>query len=295
VGSGEGGGSFVHDGLGIDPSVGAPLDELIRSLPTTGVGMAGFYDWLTASPNQPVTGGGADALVGFNHPGRERGRFSNFTFRPGLRDRVVSLELFNRGEDYLFEGTDLGSRSPLVECLDAGWRTGLLGVSDDHGSQWGFSEGRGRAGLWVTSLSRAGVREALAARRFFATKVSGLRVDASANGVRMGSRLAHRRGTVQFRIDIDRGSQWWGRRMSVQLLRPGGSLPLVAAALDVTLPTPDQPVLSFSAPIDLADGPWAVLRVTDPSLPPDDRAPAAYRRFGEAVAYTSPFFVTPPG
>ena len=53
-------------------------------------------------------------------------------------------------------------------------------------------------------------------------------------------------------------------------------------------------MLSFAAPLDIADGPWAVLRVSDPSVPADFRAPADYRPFGEAVAYASPFFLTPP-
>jgi hypothetical protein len=293
VGTGEGGGSFVHDGLDIDPAAGSALDELIASAPTTGVGMAGFYDWLAAAPGRPLLGGGGDGLAGFNHPGRERGRFSNFTFSAALQPRVVSLEIFNRGEDYLFEGTDLGSRSPLVECLDAGWRVGLLGVSDEHGTTWGFPEGKGRGGLWVRSLTRAGVREALAARRFFAARVRGLRLDATANGARMGSTLVHRRGPVRFRIDLDRGSAWWGKRLNIQLLRPGGRLPTIAASLGVALPTPDQPVVEFTRTLDVGEGTWAVLRVSDPDVPADPRAPAAYRGFGGAVAYASPFFLTP--
>jgi hypothetical protein len=59
------------------------------------------------------------------------------------------MEMMNRREDYLFEGYRDGQPSPLVECLNAGWRVGLLGVTDEHGTDWGHPDGKGRAGLWV--------------------------------------------------------------------------------------------------------------------------------------------------
>ena len=43
-------------------------------------------------------------LAGFNHPGREPGRFQEFAFDPRVRGRVVSLELFNR--DYWTHSAD---------------------------------------------------------------------------------------------------------------------------------------------------------------------------------------------
>ena len=46
--------------------------------------------------------------------------------------------------------------SPLNQCLNAGWRVGLLGVTDEHGPDWGHPEGKGRAGLWLRELTRAG-------------------------------------------------------------------------------------------------------------------------------------------
>ncbi len=95
---------------------------------------------------------------------------------------MVSLEMFNRRDDYLFEGYADGRSSPLCACLNAGWRTGITGVTDEHGIDWGHPEGKGRTGLWVAEHTRAGVKEAMLARRFFATRTSGLRVDATAVG-----------------------------------------------------------------------------------------------------------------
>ena len=139
----------------------------LRTAPT----MGRFWRWLE--------GPGDDGLAGFNHPGTGRLRFGGFGYRPAMARRLVSLELFNKLEDYLLKDTDRGLQSPLNQCLNAGWRVGLLGVTDEHGADWGQPEGKGRAGLWVRELTRAGVLEALAARRFFASRVKGLRVDAA--------------------------------------------------------------------------------------------------------------------
>ncbi|MQA14738.1 MAG: hypothetical protein GEV09_11350 [Pseudonocardiaceae bacterium] len=249
----------------------------------TDAAMAQLYGWLTGA------GRSATALAGFNHPGREPGCFSGFRYHEAARDQVVSLEMFNRTEDYLFEGVARGATSPLVACLDAGWRTGLLGVTDEHGEDWGLTEGKGRAGLWVTELSRAGVAEALRARRFFATRVSGLRVDATANGARMGSVLRHRSGAVEFALDIDRGPGWAGMPLQLQVLRPGIPAPAVAEVVEIDC----GEVGRFTLPLDVDDGGWVVLRVADPTEANETPGPSGHPANNLAVAYTSPWFLEP--
>ena len=177
----------------VGPILAGPVEKAARAAPTTGASMALFHDWLSQAPSRPVVGGGSDAIFGFNHPGREHGRFGYFSFDQRLKDRLVSCEVFNRSEDYLFEGTDAGFNSPISECLDAGWKVGLLGVTDEHGTDWGYPDGKGRTGLWVKTLTREGVREAMEARRFFSTRLRGLRLDASMNGARMGRTVGHRK------------------------------------------------------------------------------------------------------
>ncbi|HZD69564.1 MAG TPA: CehA/McbA family metallohydrolase [Actinomycetes bacterium] len=267
----------------------------LRTFPT----MGRFWRWLEA--------GGRDGLVGFNHPGTGRLRFAGFRYRPAMAERLVSLEIFNKTDDYLFKGTDRGESSPLSQCLDAGWQVGLLGVTDEHGADWGCPEGKGRAGLYVRDLSRQGVLEALAARRFFASRVKGLRVDAALTSLtspeggsppprfRMGSPVVHRPGPALVQVDLDRGEGWWGRRLNVQVLRPapGHRLPGVDAAVEVRLPGPDEPVIAFEIDLDPADGDWVVLRVSDPSGPADPRATGEYARLGRGIAYTSPFWLVP--
>ncbi len=251
-------------------------------------GMGELYAWLTGAGARNGVRGHA-GLAGFNHPGREEGRFAGFRYAATAADQVVSLEMFNRTDDYLFQGVASGAISPLVDCLNAGWRTGLLGVSDEHGPRWGFQNGVGRAGLWVTEHSRAGVAEALRARRFFATRVAGLRVDATAGGVRMGSVLRHRRGPVAFVLDIDRGPSWTGRMLQVQVLRPDAPVPAVADVIEVRC----GDVARFSVPLSIDDGHWVVLRLADPDAPNATPGPAQHPANTHAIAYTSPWFLEP--
>lgn len=289
-GTGEGAAQFAHDNTGLDADTLKALDEVVRSSPVNGAGMAAFYEWLTADPARPIVGGGADGIAGFNHPGREPGRFSNFR-RPGAAPtNIVSIEVFNRGEDYLFEGTESIAQSPINEALNAGWRVGLAGVTDEHGTQWGVPTERGRTGVWVASLTRSGVADAMRARRIFATRERGLRIDAAANGVRMGGAQAHPSGPMTFSIDIDRDG-WVGKTLMVQVLRSGSRMPRVQHNQTIVVPASTDPVVSFTLPVDRVDGDWVVLRITDPSRPADARADATWASFGRAVAYASPFFL----
>lgn len=269
----------------------AALSETTRpatdGAPSAG-SVRGFYDWLTSSPDRPVLGGGQDALVGFNHPNLF-GNFENFHLDARLLERMVSLEMFSFAKhDYLYEGLDHGRISPLTQCLDAGWRVGLIGVSDEHGSSYGKVKGRG--GLWVDAVTREGVREAMLARRFFAAATPGVRLDASANGIRMGRAVPFRRGTLRIDVDLDiLGGA--GRRVLVQVLTTGTPLPTIVDTVEVEIGA--EPILTMFVEHDVVDGRWLVVRVTDPTRPADPRATGAYQAAGEAIAYASPFFLDP--
>lgn len=255
--------------------------------PTVG-SVRGFYEWLTAPVDRPLLGGGADALVGFNHPNLF-GNFENFHFDQRLLERMVSLEMFSFAKhDYLYEGLEHGRISPLTQCLDAGWRVGLLGVSDEHGSTYGKVKGRG--GLWVKDISRAGVREAMLSRRFFAASGPGVRLDATANGIRMGQSVPFRQGTIRIDLDLD-VTGGAGKQLLVQVLRTGSPLPTIIDTFQIEVGA--SPTSTMSIDHDIEDGRWLVVRVTDPSRPADPRATGAYAAAGEALAYTSPFFLDP--
>ncbi|MGH4006769.1 MAG: CehA/McbA family metallohydrolase [Pseudonocardiaceae bacterium] len=275
---------WSHPRLG---HVNAWFTDDFTDVATHGV-MGQLYAWLVrVGPRNGARP--PDGLAGFNHPGREEEVFADFRYTAAVAEQMVSLEMFNRSDDYLFQGVAAGRVSPLVACLDAGWRPGLLGVSDEHGTNWGFEEGTGRGGLWVTEHSRAGVAEALRARRFFATRVPGLRVDATAGGVRMGSVLRHRHGPVPLVLDVDRGPSWIGRALQVQVLRPGTPVPAVADIIEVRC----GEVARFTVRLDIEDGTWAVLRLADPDAPHGCWGPPRHPANNYAVAYTSPWFLEP--
>ncbi len=247
-----------------------------------------FYDWLARAD------GGGDGLAGFNHPGgRGTARFGGFRYHAGLGRRLVSLEMFNKTDDYLFAGTDEGADSPLTACLAAGWRPALTGVSDEHGDNWGEPVGKGRAGLYVTDLSRIGVREALLARRTFASRVKGLRLAATLDGVPMGGTVSRRHGPRIVEVDLDLGPPSWGSSLSVQVLVPGSGAPGIAAAVDVRIPGPDDPPLQIPVELDADDAPWAVVRVSDPAQPADRKARGEYVALGRSLAVASPFWLDP--
>jgi hypothetical protein len=262
--------------------------------------MQPFYEWLLrdaglAAADLVGTGlvdGGDDGLAGFNHPGREQGRFQEFTYDARLQGRFVSMEIFNRTDDYLFEGYADGRSSPLCACLNAGWKTGLSGVTDEHGTDWGFPEGKGRTGVWVKQHSRAGVREAMRARRFFATRTSGLRVDAvlemAGRTHRMGRTLPVSRGLATFRLDLARGRSWLGKRLDVQVLRPGPEVPEVVQVVPFRVGQP----ITFRCRLNAADGDWVVLRVSDPEQRNATPGPAGHPCNDFGVAYTSPWWLT---
>jgi hypothetical protein len=255
--------------------------------------MGPFLEWLRREPGLLLDGGG-DGIAGFNHPGREPGRFEEFRFDPRLRERIVSLEMFNRGDDYLFEGYADGHTSPLVACLNAGWRTGIAGVTDEHGTDWGHPEGKGRTGLWVAEHTRAGVKSAMLTRRFFATRTSGLRVDATASvggapAVPMGSELSMTSADVTFTVDLARDPEWIGRPLALQVLRPGPDVPEVVAVQDFAV----GGLVSVTVPLDVADGDWVVLRVADPTSANATPGPDGHPGNQLGIAYTSPWWLVP--
>src|SRR5688572_27181011 len=64
--------------------------------------MGRLYSWIT----------GSGGVAGFNHPGREILRFEDFALNAAAVAPMVSMEIFNRGDDYLFDGWSSGQSSP---------------------------------------------------------------------------------------------------------------------------------------------------------------------------------------
>ena len=162
------------------------------------VDMGFFWSWFT----RPVAqGGGADGLGIFNHPGRRTigeivpGGFlspvdpgteqpgtnwDGFRHVPAADGRMVGMELFNSGSQY---------GEWYAQALDRGWHVGAIGAEDTHDTTWGVPE-EPKTVVLAATLDREALREALMARRFYAIRRAGIRLEFEAEGQPMGSHLA---------------------------------------------------------------------------------------------------------
>ncbi len=247
--------------------------------------LTGLHEWLSGTDRE--------CLYGYNHPGREPGRLEGFRGPDGehagsLGRRMVTTEAFNRTDDFLFRGWQHGRPSPLVEVLDRGWRPGLIGSSDEHGRSYGLL-GKGRTGLWVRELSRAGVREALLERQVFATREVGLRLDAQLDGVPMGQVAALEPGPHRLTVDLD-----WpgasGAQATLQLLTGRQGMPHVVHTGPAQAGTLSTATLELTEQLD-----WLLLRVADPARASGDPGPAGHPANAWALAYASPWWDRPAG
>jgi hypothetical protein len=218
--------------------------------------MRPYYDWLSAA--HPVEGV-EHVLAGFNHPCRESGCFDQLRLASEMDSRIVTLECFNRDDDY---------GEAYYRALDNGWRLGAIGVSDHHGDDWGNSRWP-RAGIFASELTIAGIQCALAARNVFATRSPTLSVALTGNEQLMGARLVLNVGEdLNLFVSCDDGAAST-IRSRLELLTNGGELVEAAemrglhqATMRVTIPS--QPgrerwflvrvlhgnvVLAYSSPI----------------------------------------------
>ena len=255
-----------------------------------------FYEWLSSPPDRTLFGGGSDGVACFNHPG-DFGDFEAWRFHKGAAARVTMFEAFNtngyKPPDFFWFGADEGMPNPFNACLNAGWRVGFTGVSDEHSIVYRKPDSA-RGGLWVSSLSRDAVRSALFARRSFGALEKDMRVDATANGHPMGSAFAHGSGPVAIELDIDNGPAWVGKSLVVEVVGPGSTAPTLIATVPVVVPTPDQPPIAFVVNVDQADTRWLFLRIIDPARPKHPHASPPFEQSGGASAYASPWFFDPP-
>jgi hypothetical protein len=246
-----------------------------------------FYDWLTSAPGSQPFGGGSDAIASFNHPGYF-GNFQDFVYHGGAANQMVVIEAFNpinSDPDYFWYGAESGLPNPFNACFNKGWRVGFTGVSDEHSGKFGQA-GKPRGGLWVDALTRDGVKRALRSKRTFATLEPGLRLDATADGVPMGSSLPSGSAPVTIALDIDRGPEWVGKTLLVEIVGPGVDEPTLLGVIPVTVPSDDQPPVAFTVQ---PAGAWMFLRLIDPERPNHPKARAPFDH-GGAFAYASPWF-----
>src|SRR5664280_2085716 len=191
--------------------------------------------------------------------------------------------------------TTPGRLSGLQDFLADEEPSALIGSSDEHGRSYGLA-GKGRAGLWAPAHTRQGVREALASRRCYATREVGLRLDATLDGVPMGSRLGpapgggHCRERVELAVDCA-GSGYDGHPVELQLITSSDQ-PVDDGGVRVVHRSSSTVGELAHVEVDLpGDAGWLVLRVADPGRPAGIAAPAGHPADCWAIAYASPWYL----
>src|SRR5690606_3901714 len=116
--------------------------------------------------------------------------------------QMIGMELFNGNSDY----GDPDKRHPAGSygrALDRGWHIGAVGAEDSHDTSWGRPH-KPKTVILADELTRASLRQALEARRFYAIRRAGVRIDFRADGEVMGSRLARDAGeSVHFTASVN--------------------------------------------------------------------------------------------
>ena len=197
--------------------------------------MRPFYEWLLRQPD----------LARRRRPARRRRRRARrlqpprprARALPGLHLRRAPARALRQHGDVQphrrlpLRGVRRGRSRPLCACLNAGWRTGLSGVTDEHGTDWGYPEGKGRTGLWVTGTPAQGCarrcgpggssppapRGCGSTPRSRSAGPSAAWAGHSRSPAGPGPSGSTSRGT----------DSWLGKPLHVQVLRPGPEVPEV--------------------------------------------------------------------
>lgn len=246
-----------------------------------------FWEWLG---RDPALGGGSDGLATFNHPGDKSlvrvlpsevrlvpsetdpgFNWNGFEYRPEFDQRMVGIELYN--------DTDDGYGEYYVQALDAGWHVGAIGAEDvghrprdgdgivpgggDPSDDWG-GPAWAKTVIIATDKTEAGLKEAMLARRFYAVRNTSTRIEMSAGGRPMGSRVrGEPGGTVPISARVPGAT-------SLEIVTNGGA---VAASAE-------GDAIDFSAPVGTNET-YYFLR--------------ALNGAGRPIAYSSPVWINPGG
>ena len=151
-------------------------------------GLQNYYETLVSVP---------DSISQFNHPGILYGDFRNFSFYSEAYDRVITLlEVASGGE--------LPTAYAYYDrALELGWHVAPTNSQNNHRGQWGSADS-GRTVVYASSLTEAGIYDALRNYRAYATEDSDLEIYYYLDGHFMGSRLKRQAvgETVHIRVEL---------------------------------------------------------------------------------------------
>jgi len=130
----------------------------------------------------------------FNHPGRiaSGAEFDHFLSPPS--DRIVGMELWNKGntfEMYYYNDGNLSNDHTMGyfdEALSHGWKIGPTGGGDNHWASWGTNTNF-RIAVLADSLTRDELLNAFRAQRFYTTLDMNVVISFTSDSSEMGSTI----------------------------------------------------------------------------------------------------------
>lgn len=121
----------------------------------------------------------------FNHPGEDYGDFLDFAYSEAA-DAVMKLIEVGSGEGAFGTGEYAPAYDAYVRALDKGWHLAPTNSQNNHAGQWGDWDA-GRTVVLADALTEAGIYDAMANYRVYATEDSDLEIYYTLNGSVMGS------------------------------------------------------------------------------------------------------------
>lgn len=128
----------------------------------------------------------APVVSQFNHPGTTFGTFDDFAGYNPTRDAILNLVEVGNGEGKVGGSSYFPSYSEYDKALSKGWHVAPTNNQDNHKGRWGDAN-TCRDVVITDNFTEAGLYEAMAARRVYATEDQNLRIYYYLNDELMGS------------------------------------------------------------------------------------------------------------
>jgi hypothetical protein len=246
--------------------------------------MDAFWSWFARAPH---LGGGGDGLATSTTPTTRSsptsipGRnWNDFAYVPAADDRMVGVELFNGGSRRY--------ESWYVRALDKGWHVGAVGAEDSHGPSWA-TPNLAKTVLIARDRSPGALYEAMYARRMYAQLDADARIELTAAGQPMGSRIARPTGAQVVILASVTAAD--AAVTKLELVSNGGAVVATSAgpelAYQATSSTAERWYFCASPPTSAAASAWSPTRARSGS------APAPIRRAD--IGWRATCTCTPPG
>ncbi len=180
--------------------------------------------------------GRMELLGHFNHPDTDspadqgwEDDFQGFHHVPAADRSMALVEVRQPAEEAAY-----------IAMLDAGWHVGAVGCQDQHDATWGTG-GSSWTVVLARELTRAGIMEALWARRAYSAGDRNVQINFTVDGEDMGAQVVRRAGPVSCLVSVadpdtsdavDRIDLFLDGAI-VRTVRPGLTKYAWAASLDV--------------------------------------------------------------